>query len=182
MAETQFSYLQTTSLEDRRHPRRIQLADVNVTTTEAMKSHKFEAPEPRPNPESQGMPETEELDSSTDIQKYVVRLLNELNFKGRFYHPNRRSAIQKYAWKEFNKGTLVDDKGNPVTNKRDVWMLIQTRQFMATLPKLALEMTKAHLVLRKAGIQVQWFFPGQNNLSRLLKTTLAFNKRITKVR
>ena len=43
MAETQFTYLQTTSLVDRRHPRRIKLADVDIQTTEEMKGQHFEA-------------------------------------------------------------------------------------------------------------------------------------------
>ena len=106
--------------------------------------------------------------------------MKELNYKGRAFHPNMRAKVQKDTWKRFNTGKLYDNDGKLVTNKREVWPLIYAKQFIATLPKLALEMVRVHLVFKKAGIQIQWFLPGQNNMSRLLKTILAFNGRITK--
>ena len=184
MAETQFTYMQCTSLVDRRRPVRVRLQDVDVTTTEDMRTHQFEAPdalsEDNPQCSRHGMPEMENIETSTDLQKFVVRVMKELNYKGRAFHPNMRAKIQKDCWKWFNAGTLRDNDGKLVTNKREVWPLIYAKQFISTLPKLALEMVRVHLVFKKAGIQIQWFLPGQNNMCRFLKTILAFNRRITK--
>ena len=184
MAETQFTYLQCTSLANRRKPVRVRLEDLDVNTTDDMRQHRFEAPNNQsddPHQFPQGMPEMENIGTSTDLQRFTVRVLMELNHKGKAYHPNMRARIQKDTWRAFNRGNLEDDKGNPITNKHDVWPIIHAKQFLATLPKLALEMVKVHLVYRKAGIQIQWILPGQNNMSRLLKSFLGFNAKITKV-
>ena len=184
MAETQFTYCQTTSLADRRRPVRVRLEDVHITATEDMKNHRFESPnnQSEDNPQfNAGMPEMQNIGSTTDLQRFTIRALMELNYKGRSYHTNMRSRIQRDMWRAFNKGKLTDHNGRLITNKHEVWPLIHSKQFIHTLPKLALEMTKVHLVFRKAGIQVQWLFPGQNNLSRLLKNLIGFNQRITKV-
>ena len=184
MAETQFTYVQTTSLVDRRKPVRVRLEDVNITPTEDMRNHRFDAPnnQSEDTPQfNEGMPEMQNIGSTTDLQRFTVRVLMELNHKGRAFHSNMRSRIQRDTWRAFNKGKLVDHNSRLITNKQEVWPLIHAKQFIATLPKLALEMVKVHLVFRKAGIQVQWLFPGTNNLSRLLKNLLGFNQRITKV-
>ena len=184
MAETQFTYLQCTSLANRRKPVRVRLEDVDINTTEDMRNHRFEAPNNQSDDVhqfQQGMPEMENIGTTTNLQRFTIRALMELNHKGKCYHPNMRAKIQKDTWRSFNRGKLTDDKGNLVTNKNDVWPLIYAKQFISTLPKLALEIAKVHLVFRKAGIQIQWLLPGQNNLARLLKTFLGFSGRITKV-
>ena len=181
MAETQFTYVQTTSLVDRRYPRRVKLSDVNIETTEDMRGHKFECLNNSEDiSQSCAMPEMESIEDGTDLQRFVIRIINELNFKGKYYHPNRRSAIQKDCWHKFNRGKLRNSRGEIITNRTEVTQLIQAKQFLSTLPKLALEMVQIHLVMIKAGIQIQWFFPGQNNLVRIMKTFLGFNQKITR--
>ena len=85
------------------------------------------------------------------------------------------------GWHQFEKGTLRDLNGRPVQTKREARDVIQAKQFIALLPKLGLEMIKAHNVFYNAGIQIQWLFMGTNNLTRLLKNFLCFNGKITKV-
>ena len=184
MAETQFTYLQCTSLASRRKPVRVRLEDIDINTTEDMRNHRFEAPNNQSDDShqfQQGMPEMENIGTTTNLQRFTLRVLMELNHKGKAYHPNMRAKIQKDMWRAFNKNKLVDDKGRPIRNVHDVWPLIHAKQFLSTLPKLALEMVKVHLVYRKAGIQIQWLLPGQNNLTRLMKSFLGFNSKITKV-
>ena len=183
LAETQFTYLQTTSLVDRRHPRRIKLADVDIQTTEEMKGQHFEAKNKNSELEAQyqGLPEMGEIDTKTDLQEYTIKALAELNYIGRAYHNNKRSVISQSGWYQFENGRLYDTNGRRVTTKAEAKAVIQARQFLALLPKLALTMVKTHAVFARAGIQVQWFFPGTNNLTRLLKNVLAFNSKISKV-
>ena len=183
MAETQFTYLQTTSLVDRRHPRRIKLADVDIQTTEEMKGQHFEAKTNCSELEAQyqGLPEMGNIDSKTDLQEYTIKALAELNYIGKSYHNNKRSAIQQAGWYQFENKKLYDTNGRLVRTKDEAKAVIQARQFMALLPKLALTMVKTHAVFARAGIQVNWFLPGTNNLTRLLKNVLAFNSKISKV-
>ena len=97
-AETQFAYVQTTTLADRRHPQRIKLMDVPVETTEEMRgnNYNFQSPDNQSENKSQyGMPEMGEIDMRTDLQRFVVKMVEELNYKGRNYHPNKRALIQK---------------------------------------------------------------------------------------
>ena len=183
LAETQFTYMQTTSLNERRKPRRIRLNDVEIDTTEEMKGHQFENKNKSSEKSSQYQePNMGPIELETDLSQFVKRVMAELNFKGRFYHTNRTSVIQKNAWGAFHKGFLRDEHGRVITGRHEAREIIQARQFMASIPKLALEMVKIHMVFRRAGIQIQWFLPGFNNLSRLLKNFLAFNTKITKVK
>ena len=183
MAETQFTYMQTTSLIDRRHPRRIKLSDVDVQTTEEMRGQQFESSPSNSELEAQyqGLPEMGHIDTRTDLQQFTIKALAELNYIGKSYHNNKRAVIQRSGWYQFEKGKLFDTNNRRVTTKHEAKLVIQARQFLALLPKLALTMIKIHTVFAKAGIQVQWLLPGTNNLTRLLKNVLGFHSKITKV-
>ena len=145
-----------------------------------MKGYKFEN---KNNSESdaqyQGMPEMGPMDSETDIQRFMINAIAELNYIGRSYHNNKRSLIQRNGWYSFEKRRLRDINGRLVTNQKEAREVIRIKQYLATLPKLAIQMVKLHAVFARAGIQLQYLLPGHNNLTRLMKNVLAFNTKIT---
>ena len=181
LGETQFAYMQTTTLQDRHHPRRIKLSDVDIQSTEEMKGFKFEAPKiSESDAQYQGMPEIGPMDSQTDLQRFMINAIAELNFLGRNYHNNKRSVTQRNGWYAFERNRMRDSNGRLIRSKAEAKELIQAKQFLMTIPKVALQMVKLHAVFIRAGIQVQYFLPGHNNLTRLMKNFLAFNSKITK--